>query len=130
APELAQLLAAPGIERFELRALTGDDSLRLVAERLGVRSLPDEVAALIRDRAEGNPFFSEELAYALRDSGVLLIDDGDCRLAPGARLETLTLPGNVEGVVSSRIDRLTPSQQLAIKVASVIGRVFALRVLR
>ena len=91
--------------------------------------MPDEVAALIRERAEGNPFFSEELGYALRDSGVLLVADGDSRLAPNARLGALALPGNVEGVVHSRIDRLPPSQQLAVKVASVIGRAFAYRIL-
>ena len=129
APELTQLLATPGIERLDLMALTGEDSLRLACERLGVASVPDEVAALIGERAEGNPFFSEELAFALRDSGVLQIENGRARLAPGARLRDLSLPGNVEGVVSSRIDRLAPSQQLAIKVASVIGRFFAYRTL-
>jgi len=103
---------------------------RLVAHRLGVDALPEAVSTLIRERAEGHPFFSEELAYALRDAGHIVIEDGTCRLAPGAGdLMALDLPNTVEGVITSRLDRLTPSQQLALKVASVIGRVFAVETL-
>src|SRR5207244_10104123 len=81
-------------------------------------------------KGQGNPFFSEELAYALRASGVLLLGGGVCRLAPGIDLAAVTFPDTVQGVVTSRIDRLAPAQQLTLKVASVIGRVFAFRVLR
>src|SRR5262249_36423578 len=41
-----------------------------------------------------------------------------------------SVPEHLEGVINSRIDRLAPSQQLALKVASVIGRIFAVRLLR
>jgi len=44
-------------------------------------------------------------------------------------LRAFNVPGTVQGVVTSRVDRLTPPQQLALKVASVIGRVFPLRLL-
>ncbi len=48
------------------------------------------------------------------------------RLAPGIpSLDSLNLPNTVQGVITSRIDRLSPTQQLTLKVASVIGRVFA-----
>ena len=36
----------------------------------------------------------------------------------------------MQGVITSRIDRLTPAQQLTLKVASVIGRLFPFRLLR
>lgn len=42
----------------------------------------------------------------------------------------MTFPDTVQGVVASRIDRLSPAQQLTLKVASVIGRIFAFRILR
>ena len=38
------------------------------------------VARLIEKRAEGNPFFAEELALSLRDRGVISIEDGVCRI--------------------------------------------------
>ncbi len=132
--EYARLRAQPGLLRLSLEALPQADILALVCQRLGVAALPDPVAALIRDKAEGHPFFSEELAYALRDSGVITIDDGGaertCRIAPGVDFTAVTVPDTVEGVITSRIDRLAPPQQLTLKVASVIGRVFAFRLLR
>ncbi|MFN8459402.1 MAG: hypothetical protein U0401_32925, partial [Anaerolineae bacterium] len=81
---------------------------------------------LIYAKAEGHPFFSEELAYALRETGLVRVVDRECRLAPGVEdLQAITVPDTVEEVITSRIDRLGPPQQLTLKVASVIGRVFA-----
>ncbi len=55
--------------------------------------------------------------------------DGYCRIAPAAELEAANIPRSVEGVITSRIDRLSPAHQLTLKVASVIGRVFDCRTL-
>jgi tetratricopeptide (TPR) repeat protein len=129
--EYRQLLYAPGVQRITLDTLALEDALTLVCRRLGVATLPEPVAALIRAKAEGHPFFSEELAYALRDAGLILIADGECRLAPDASdLDALSFPDTIQGVITGRIDRLSPPQQLALKVASVVGRVFAFNVLR
>jgi adenylate cyclase len=103
--------------------------MELVKHRLGVRDLPGPVITLIKDKAEGNPFFSEELAYALRDAGLIVIQDGNCELAPNTDLSKMNFPYKVEDIIVSRIDLLTPAQQLALKVASVIGRIFAYRTL-
>ena len=129
--EYTQLLRSPDAQRLWLEALPLPEALALVCQRLGVRALPDEVTALIGSKAEGHPFFSEELAYALRDAGLIHIADGECRLAPGAGdLRALDFPDTVQGVITSRIDHLPPAPQLTLKVASVIGRVFAFRTLR
>jgi predicted ATPase len=42
----------------------------------------------------------------------------------------VNFPDTMQGVVAARIDRLAPGQELALKVASVIGRLFAFRLLR
>jgi class 3 adenylate cyclase/tetratricopeptide (TPR) repeat protein len=129
--EYRQIMADPATTVIRLNALSPDDALLLVCRRLGVPTLPEPVAHLIRQKAEGHPFFSEELAYALRDSGLILIETGLCRLAPEAGdLSSLTFPNTIQGVITSRIDRLPPPQQLALKVASVIGRIFSFHVLR
>jgi class 3 adenylate cyclase len=127
--EFQSFLEQPATLRLRLDSLPPEDTLQLVYQRLGVAELPEQVSALILEKAEGHPFFSEELAYALRDSGVLHIVDGRASLAPGVDLSTLNLPDTVEGVVTSRIDLLTPGQQLILKVASVIGTVFSYRLL-
>ena len=97
----------PATECLRLEPLGRHDVIALVCDRLGVRRLPEPVAALIEERAQGNPFFSEELAYALRDAGLIRITDGSCTIAPGAGdLSTVSLPDTVQGVVAGRIDRL------------------------
>lgn len=130
-PEYAQLLKSPQAKHIRLGALPLEDILTLVCRLLSVKSLPEPVSALINERAEGQPFFSQELVYALRDSGFIKIENGECVIAPDAGdLRGVDLPNTVQGAVTSRIDRLAPSQQLTLKVASVIGRVFPFRVLR
>ncbi|MEA3208313.1 MAG: hypothetical protein QOE70_1370 [Chthoniobacter sp.] len=128
--ESGQLLEATNLRHLRLEALDSSELSGLVCERLGVASLPAPLAALIHAKTQGNPFFSEEFAYALRDSGTITIAEGQCRVASGVDLSAVHFPDSVQGVIIGRMDRLPPSQQLTLKVASVIGRVFALRVLR
>ena len=83
-PDGLALLESPGSDRIPLGALEPDDVVALACNRLGVDSLPPPVAALIRRKAHGHPFFGEELAYALRDLGLIEIHDGSCLSAPGS----------------------------------------------
>jgi class 3 adenylate cyclase/tetratricopeptide (TPR) repeat protein len=130
-PQFKELAEHAETRFIKLDMMSLEDVEQLVCQRLGVRSVPSEVGRLIRSKSEGHPFFAEELAYALRDSKVLIIDGDQCRLAPGIKdLDSVTLPDNLEAAITSRIDGLTPSQQLTLKVASVIGRIFAFRVLQ
>jgi len=123
------LLQAETTSHISLRALHLEEVQTLVAQSLGVNSLPDQVVDFISEKAEGNPFFSVELGYALRERGLIMIGEGECRLAPNVDLTAAALPDTVQGVITSRIDRLTPRQQLTLKVASVIGRVFSYQIL-
>ncbi len=76
------------------------------------KALIDRVIA----RAQGNPFYAEELINYLHDRDLDLRDQ--------AILEKLELPASLNSLVISRIDQLAASQQLTIKVSSVLGRVF------
>ncbi|XZN99116.1 MAG: adenylate/guanylate cyclase domain-containing protein [Microcoleus sp.] len=129
--EYDRLLTIEGVEQLYLEAMPATDTLDLLCRRLGVNSLPDSMAELIEKKAEGNPFFSEELAYGLREAGVIEIQNGECRIAAGVgNLNELNFPATVQGVIASRIDRLSSSEQLTLKVASAIGRSFGFRLLR
>lgn len=129
-PEYEQLCAQPETHRLKLQALSDRETTELICSRLGVAALPQDVLALIRERAEGNPFFTEEVAYALRDSGLIEIANGECRIVGGVNLAQSDFPDTLQAVITSRIDRLLPRPQLALKVASVIGSLFAFRILR
>ncbi len=124
------LLGLPGVLHLRLDALGPEDAATLAAARLGVPELPPPAVAFVVRRAQGHPFFTEELALALRDSGLLVIEAGKCRVAPGVDWGRIPFPDSIQGVITERIDRLTPSQQLTLKVASVVGRLFALRIVR
>lgn len=119
--ERAEALA--GATRVTLDRLDDDDTMELVCGSLGVDRLSDEVRDLMLERAEGHPFFAQELARALRDAGTILADDGVARIADSVGGST-EVPDTVQGVVASRIDQLEARQQLLLKVASVIGRTF------
>lgn len=128
---LQDLRSSPRTRYLALDRLPEDAILALVSRRLDVRRLPPEVATFIYDKSEGNPFFSEELGLALRDGGILEFVDGEYRInAAAGDLSTLEFPNSIQGIITSRVDHLPPSQQLTVKVASVIGRIFAFRILR
>ena len=110
--------------------LSREETDTLVARRLGVAKIDPALGDLLHARAEGHPFFSEELACALRDAGALAMLAGTASLRPEAAAGALErLPETVHGVALNRIDQQTPQQQLTLKVASVIGRVFPYRVI-
>jgi class 3 adenylate cyclase/tetratricopeptide (TPR) repeat protein len=109
-----------------LDQMTKTDIEALICQRLKVQKIPEQLMDLILTKAEGHPFFSEELTSALYESGVIRMENGECRIAPETDLRTLNFPDTVQGVVRSRIDRLPPPHQLALKAASVVGRIFAL----
>jgi len=122
---LGRFLASPQVRRVHLVALTPEETQQLISHRLLVSSVPQPVIDLILEMAEGHPFFSEEIAYALRDKGILIIEHGEARLAAGVGdLRGLDFPDTIQGVVNSRLDLLPPEHLLSLKVASVIGRVF------
>ncbi|MFL5586808.1 MAG: adenylate/guanylate cyclase domain-containing protein [Ktedonobacteraceae bacterium] len=116
--------------RIHLTPFSVDDTVALVCQSLGVTTLPAPVIDLIRVKAAGHPFFSEELAYALRDAGVIRVTEEECHLAPDVGdLRTIPFPETLESVITSRLDRLPPAHQLLLKVASVVGTVVPMRLL-
>jgi class 3 adenylate cyclase/tetratricopeptide (TPR) repeat protein len=128
--QLEALLRLPEAQSIELAPLAADDSLVLVREALRADELPDAVARFVLERAGGHPFFSLELAYALRDAGQIEVVGGHCRIVSGADLARLEFPQTVEGVIANRVDRLGPEAQTALKVGSVLGQAFSADVLR
>src|SRR5262249_13168602 len=129
--EWRPLLELAGDSYLRIGPLRQEDSVQIACDRLGVDALPEAIAEMIRAKAEGNPLFSEELAFALRDTGQIIVSGRMCRTSERvADPKSLELPPTLHALMTSRIDRLPVSEQVALKTASVVGRRFAVRVLR
>jgi len=113
--------------RIELSPLTRLQSDSLVRQLLKIENLPEKMRDLILDRAEGNPFFLEELLRSLLDSGIVVMEKD--RAIATRELQSVDVPDTLQGVLMARIDRLESEQKQTLQKASVIGRVFQQRVL-
>jgi class 3 adenylate cyclase/tetratricopeptide (TPR) repeat protein len=105
-----------------LDPLTAQESERLVGFLLAIDDLPTTVRNRILERAEGNPFFLEEIIRHLIDERFLVHEDGRWRTAAG--IEDVEIPDTVQGVLAARIDLLEPAHKRVLQGAAVVGRVF------
>ena len=102
-------------------------SPQLVSNLLEIESLPDRVRDLIMARAEGNPFFVEEVVRMLIEGGVI-VEQGNRWVATDA-VESVAIPETLHGLLLARIDQLPDSAKRSLRIAAVIGRQFPVRVL-
>jgi class 3 adenylate cyclase/tetratricopeptide (TPR) repeat protein len=117
----------PGLEELPLTALGDEEMTALVSAKLaqlvgGPDEAPGEVIELVLGRAQGNPFYAEELLNFVHAQGV---DPADARA-----LRALELPGSLHSLILSRIDTLPEAPRRTLKVASVVGRSFTAHVVR
>ena len=113
--------AAAGASLLRLEALPGTEAEQLAGVLLG-SGCPAPIRELVAERAEGNPFFAEELIATLADRGVLARRNGGWSF--GELPPDLLLPDTVQAVLAARIDLLPRPGKAALQTASVIGRVF------
>jgi DNA-binding response OmpR family regulator/tetratricopeptide (TPR) repeat protein len=128
-PGYTQLLRAPNLSTMHLMGLSADEAYLLACGHLEAVSLPQELIDIL-GKAGGNPQFIEEMVYILRDDGYVQVQDGDCEILPHVNLASIVFPTTVDGLIKSRLDRLSPSEQLILKVASVIGQTYSLQALQ
>jgi len=105
-----------------LDPLSATDAARLVGLLLEVDGLPEAVRERILERAEGNPFFLEEIVRQLIDEGGIVHDGSGWRAASG--IAAVVIPDTVQGVLAARIDLLDPVDKEVLQRAAVIGRAF------
>jgi class 3 adenylate cyclase len=115
------------LTEIQLAPLSGEDSRALVASLLRIGSLPAATRDLILTKAEGNPFFVEEVIRMLIDRGAIVREDD--RWVATDRVIDVEIPDTLQGLLLARIDRLAPETKRTLRVASVIGRQFGVRIL-
>jgi class 3 adenylate cyclase/tetratricopeptide (TPR) repeat protein len=110
-----------------LSPLDSHQSENIVKSVLRADQIPEGLVPLIHDRTAGNPFFIEEICNALTEEGSVEVSDRRAYLRRS--LKHLSLPETVEGVIQARLDRLDRNARESLRLASVIGREFARRIL-
>jgi adenylate cyclase len=119
APRLEVLPQFTKIELHELSRLEAEQAIRaklvqLYPARAG--AMPAQLVDTLMERAQGNPFYLEELLNYLRDRGLDPRDPAD--------LGKIELPDSLHALVLSRIDQLSEREKTTLRVASVVGRLF------
>lgn len=118
------LEALPGfthIELTELHPAEVEQAIRAKLAQLYAHSAPTTMVpaplmSKLMARAQGNPFYLEELLNYLHDRG---LDPRD-----PAALEQIELPDSLHTLILSRIDQLSEHEKNTLRVASIIGRLF------
>jgi len=117
-----RLEALPQFTRIELHELTVAEAesairaklLQLYPARGG--ALPEGLVDALMRRAQGNPFYLEELLNYVRDRG---LDPSD--------IQNIELPDSLHTLILSRIDQLSEAEKNTLRVASIVGRLFRAR---
>ncbi len=103
-------------------------STRLTYNLLKIPGIPEEFKDKILSKAEGNPFYIEEILRSLIDAGILVFESGIWHLT--SNISFVSIPDTVQAVIASRLDRLESDVKNVLQTASVIGRIFYERVLK
>jgi class 3 adenylate cyclase len=105
-----------GFSALPLDPLTAEESDRLVSHLLDLDALPESLRSRMLARAEGNPFFVEEIVRQLVDEGILGRD--------GGTIDDVEIPDSVQAVILARLDLLSPEERRVAQRAAVVGRAF------
>ena len=125
--EQARDLFGDTLTEIRLEPLTEADSRALVSNLLEVESLPERTRDLIMARAEGNPFFVEEVVRMLIERGVIVAEGN--RWVATEQAGGVEIPESLHGLLLARIDQLPEAAKRSLRIAAVIGRQFPVRVL-
>jgi predicted ATPase len=128
-PWLGQSYAA----QLGLPPLVPQDSRRVVQAICQAAPLPERIAQVILAKAQGNPFFLEEIVQTLVDQGVVVRHPGagtDVKSSPTTMsLPDIRIPATVQGVLAARIDRLPAQAKALLQTLAVTGYTCSFRLL-
>ncbi|HMQ33390.1 MAG TPA: AAA family ATPase, partial [Chloroflexaceae bacterium] len=126
-PSLRELRTNPGCVRIEVSRLTGDESLAMIREQLGVGAVGSKLGQYVERHTEGQPLFIKEYLRVLRQHQLVRVEEGVADLA--RPYVSVQVSNSAQGIVQARVDRLDEATRLTLKVAAVLGSTFQLRLL-
>ena len=118
---------APYVE-ISLKPLDERMSETLINNMLKIKGLQHTVIDQIVERADGNPFFIEEVVRSFIDHGAVVQKEGAFEVTE--KIDSMVIPHTINDVLMARIDQLDEKTRDLVKIASVIGRSFFYRILK
>lgn len=112
--------------QINLDLLADDETEAMIARLLKSPNYPADLGRLVREKAEGNPLFVEEITTSLLERKILVRRDAGIGWSGDAVIE---FPGTVQDIIRARIDRLDDPVKRTVQAAAVIGRQFGLGLL-
>jgi class 3 adenylate cyclase/tetratricopeptide (TPR) repeat protein len=123
---LADLRRARLVEDLSLGGLTRGEGVELLSSRAG-DGAPAEFSLAVAEQTGGNPFFIEEIARHLIESGAVYRKDG--LWEPGLTVAEMAIPAGINDVIGRRVARLEDAAGRVLTIAAALGREFGLDVL-
>jgi class 3 adenylate cyclase len=112
-----------GAQAIALAPLSNTETTALVTDLLGPDPSTTQIAALVAERAAGNPFFAEEIVRDLAERSVLR--GTRSAYVSTAEVAEVSLPATVQATIAARIDRLNPGAKRTLCAGAVIGSQFS-----
>lgn len=113
---------------IKLKNLSLTTAQHMLASLLKTDNIPPDLKRWVNSKAEGNPFYLEELINSLIESDTLASDNGHWKLT--RPLTEADIPSSLHGLINGRLDRLEKQTKRILQEASVIGRDFLYEILK
>lgn len=108
-------------EEVWVQPLAPHDMLQLARALLGHDHSLDALLPSLLERAEGNPFFLEQMILNLVDTGALEGTPGRYRYSPGSA--DPGVPASIAAVIGARVDRLPPAAKATLEALAILNEV-------
>lgn len=116
--QVEKLMNVHNLQLVQLSSLSVKDCEKLVIRRLQLRvgSLPSELMRIL-PQAQGNPLYTQEMAFGLLECGAISVSDDASALSINQPLDhDIELSTTIHAVIRSRIDRLSATSQMVLKI--------------
>ncbi len=113
---------------IQLQNLSLSVAQNMLASLLKTEIIPPDLKRWVQSKAEGNPFYLEELVNSLIESETLARDNGSWKLTRS--ITESDIPSSLHGLITGRLDRLDKQTKRILQKASVIGRDFLYEILK
>lgn len=111
--------------KIDLKTLS-PSSLRQQIEQILNGPINDNFFALLQERTQANPFFSQQMIYYFQENELLIRDnEGKWTIA----VDEIAIPNSINAILISRIDRLSQHVKEVVQTAAVLGNQFEIDII-